>query len=97
MAMENNSTAHIVKYRTYFFVLLALVSFTLISVAITHFELGHLAIAGALILATFKASLVLWHFMHLKYEGVVLRLMIALVLFVFAVLMIITFLDYSFH
>lgn len=95
--MENNTTTHIVKYSTYFYVLLALVSFTLISVGITHFQLGNLAVAGALILATIKASLVLWHFMHIKYEGTVLRLMIALVLFVFVVLMVITFLDYSFQ
>jgi cytochrome c oxidase subunit 4 len=95
--MENHSQTHIVKYRTYFFVLLALVTLTLISVGITGLDLGNFAILGALVVATIKASLVLWHFMHLKYEGRILRMMIGLVLFVFVVLMVITFLDYDFQ
>ncbi len=95
--MNNNSQHHIVKYKTYFFVLLALLIFTSFSVAITRIDLGRLAIVSALLLASVKSSLVLWYFMHLKYENRVLRLMVALVLFVFVVVMIITFFDYSFQ
>jgi cytochrome c oxidase subunit 4 len=95
--MSNDTQTHIVKYKTYFYVLLALVTFTTISVLITEIQLGKLAIVGALILATLKSSLVLWHFMHLKYEGRILRVMVGLVLFIFVAIMIVTFLDYSFH
>lgn len=95
--MSNEAHPHIVKYKTYFFVLLALVTLTLISVAITGIELGNLAVLGALILATIKASLVLWHFMHLKYENRLFLLMIGMVLFVFIVVIVITFLDYGFQ
>lgn len=95
--MSNNSHSHIVKYKTYFFVLLALLLFTSLSVLITEIELGKLAMIGALILATLKSSLVLWYFMHLKYESKFLRTMVGLVLFIFVAVVIVTFLDYSFQ
>jgi cytochrome c oxidase subunit IV len=95
--MSNNPHTHIVKYKTYFFVLLALLTFTTISVLITEIQLGKLAIVGALILATLKSSLVLWYFMHLKYENKILRVMVGLVLFIFIAVVIVTFLDYSFQ
>lgn len=95
--MSNNSHTHIVKYKTYFLVLLALLTFTTISVLITEIELGKLAIFGALILATLKSSLVLWYFMHLKYESKILLIMVGLVLFIFIAVVIVTFFDYSFQ
>lgn len=94
--MSNESHTHIVKYRTYIFVLLALLVLTFLSVAITGIDLGRLAVMGALLLATIKSSLVLWHFMHLKYESPIIRLMVAGVLFVFLAVIIVTFLDYGF-
>lgn len=95
--MNNNPHPHIVKYKTYFFVLIALLVFTTISVLITEIELGKLAIVGALVLATLKSSLVLWYFMHLKYENKILRVMVGLVLFIFIAVVIVTFSDYSFQ
>ncbi len=95
--MNNNPHPHIIKYKTYFFVLLALLVFTTISVLITEIELGKLAIVGALVLATLKSSLVLWYFMHLKYESKILRIMVGLVLFIFIAVVIVTFSDYSFQ
>ena len=95
--MSNKSQAHITKYKTYFYVLLVLVLFTSISVAITGISLGRLAVVAALLLATAKSSLVLWHFMHLKYESKALRTMVGLVLFLFVAVMIVTFLDYNFQ
>ena len=65
--MSNESQPHIVKYKTYFFVLLALLFFTFLSVSITQIDVGGLAIVGALVLASLKSSLVLWFFMHLKF------------------------------
>jgi cytochrome c oxidase subunit 4 len=59
--------------------------------------LGKLAIIGALVLAALKSSLVLWHFMHLKYESRFLRTMVGLVLFIFIAVVIVTFFDYSFQ
>lgn len=95
--MSNNSPSHIVRYKTYFYVLLGLLTFTTLSVLITQIQLGKLAIVGALIFASLKASLVLWFFMHLKYENRILRTMVGLVLFIFVAVLIVTFFDYSFH
>lgn len=95
--MSKELKPHIVKYKTYFYVLLALLAFTMVSVAITEVNLGRMAVVGALLLASAKSSLVLWHFMHLKYESKALRIMVGLVLFLFVAVMIITFLDYSFQ
>jgi cytochrome c oxidase subunit 4 len=95
--MENNTQHHIVKYSTYFYVLLALLAFTTISVSVTHYSVGHFTVAVALILASAKSGLVLWHFMHLKYENKFFIIMIAMVLFIFIAVLIVTFLDYSFR
>ena len=94
--MSNEEHSHIVKYRTYFYVLLFLLLFTFTSVAITGIDLGRLAVFGALLLATFKSALVLWYFMHLKYESRTILMMIGLVLFVFISVLVVTFLDYGF-
>jgi cytochrome c oxidase subunit 4 len=77
-------------------VLIALLILTSISVAVTGIDMGRMAVFGALLLATLKSALVLWHFMHLKYESMVIRLMVVLVLFVFLAVLVITFLDYGF-
>lgn len=95
--MTNETNHHIVKYRTYAYVLIALLIFTFVSVAITGINLGRMAVIAALILASAKSSLVLWYFMHLKYESTPLRIMVGLVLFLFVAVMIITFLDYIFQ
>ena len=95
--MSNDQHTHIVKYKTYFYVLLALLVFTSSSVLITEIELGKLAIVGALIFAALKSSLVLWYFMHLKYENRILRMMVGLVLLIFIAVIIVTFFDYSFQ
>jgi len=95
--MSNETHQHIVKYRTYVIVLLTLLLLTGFSVFISEINLGRLAIAGALIVASVKSALVLWHFMHLKYENRLIILMVVLVLFVFFVVLVITFLDYRFQ
>ncbi len=95
--MSNTSKHHIVKYRTYFFVLLALLTFTFLSITITSFELGPLAVVGALLFASLKSFLVLTYFMHLKFDQRIYTVMVSLVVFVFIIVMIITFLDYSFE
>jgi cytochrome c oxidase subunit IV len=94
--MSNESQTHIVKYRTYFFVLLTLLVLTFTTVAVTRFNLGHFAIGAALIIAMTKSSLVLWHFMHLKYESRVIITMISFVLFLFLLIMMFLFFDYRF-
>ena len=93
--MEKNH--HIVSYKTYLVILVALLILTGISVAITRVELGPLSVTAALLLASAKSTLVLIYFMHLKFDSKIFAIMVGLVLFVFVVVIVITFLDYLFR
>ena len=94
--MENEKH-HIVPYSTYIIILLLLLLFTSLSIAITHIELGSYTVAGALIFAAIKSSLVLTYFMHLKFDKPYIRIMVGFVLAIFFAVIIITFLDYYFR
>ena len=95
MSNDPNTHSHIVKYSTYLFVLLGLITLTITSWAVTRVEVGHLAVTVALLIAGVKSSLVLWHFMHLKYEKKVIIAMVGMVLFLFVCVLLVTFIDYS--
>jgi cytochrome c oxidase subunit 4 len=88
---------HIVPYKTYVYILLALIALTFMSIGITHINLGSYSILGALIFATVKSVLVLTWFMHLKFDQPFLRYMVIFVLMVFLAVIFITFLDYFFR
>jgi cytochrome c oxidase subunit 4 len=88
---------HIVPYRVYLLVLIALVALTFGSIWITSIELGELTVAAALVFATIKSYLVLIYFMHLKYDKKYIRIMVGFVFTIFLVVIVITFLDYLFR
>jgi cytochrome c oxidase subunit 4 len=91
--MENNKP-HITSYRLLATILVILLVLTFFSVFITTIHLGPLTVAAALLVASVKVSLVLIYFMHLKYESLFLKLMVSGVFLVFALVIIITFIDY---
>ncbi|HEX7585297.1 MAG TPA: cytochrome C oxidase subunit IV family protein [Prolixibacteraceae bacterium] len=88
---------HIVPYKVYFFILLALITLTFGSIGIVHINLGGYSVLGALIFSTIKSILVLTWFMHLKFDQPFLRVMVGFVALLFTVLIFITFLDYYFR
>ncbi len=88
---------HIVPFRVYLYVLLALLVLTGISVAVTQIELGTLTVTIALLLATIKASLVLIYFMHLKFDNRFFAILVTGVIILIAIVIFITFLDYLFR
>jgi cytochrome c oxidase subunit 4 len=88
---------HIVPYKTYFYILIALIALTFMSIGITHINLGSYSVLGALVFATVKSILVLTWFMHLKFDQPFLRYMVIFVLLVFLAVIFITFLDYFFR
>jgi cytochrome c oxidase subunit 4 len=88
---------HVVPYRVYIFVLLALVVLTFSSIEITRIELGAYTVAGALIFACIKTYLVLTYFMHLKYDKKYIVAMVVFVFTLFLVVIVITFLDYLYR
>jgi len=85
---------HISSYFSHAVVLIILLTLTTISVSVTGWHLGALTVAVALIIASFKAGTVITYFMHLKFESLFLKLLITGVFVLYALVIIITFIDY---
>ena len=94
---NNEEKHHIVPYRTFLWVLLALLVFTFISIGVTSYNLGPLTVIVALLLATCKTALVLTYFMHLKFDVRMFGILIVAVLLLIGVVIFITFLDYLYR
>jgi len=77
--------------------LITLLVLTFITVSSVHLSLGGLAVAVVLLIACTKGTLVLTYFMHLKFDQPVFRIMLGLVIFLFATFIILTMVDYLFR
>ena len=93
----SEETTHIVPYKTQFFVLIALLVLTGITVAVTQFEFGALNTLVAMLIAGTKAVIVLVWYMHLKYEKKLLPMLVAGVVIIFLLVLFVTFFDYSYR
>ena len=60
---------HVTPAKTYFLVYASLLVLTILTVAVSRIDLGHLNMVVAMLVATVKASIVALYFMGLKYEG----------------------------
>ena len=87
---EQHETA---GFKTYIITWVALAILALASVAVSHYHMGELNIVIALVIATVKAGLILYIFMHLRYESWFFRLAFLLPILVFAFIIGFTFLD----
>jgi len=92
-----NHEDHITSYSLNLTVLLALLILTTTSVLAVKFHFGAFTVAVALIIASIKAGIVLTYFMHLKFENLLLRLMVGGVFLLFTIVVVITFIDYYFR
>jgi cytochrome c oxidase subunit 4 len=88
-----NEQHHIVSYRKLIGIWLALLALTALTVGITRMELGGYKVLGALAIACAKAGLVIAFFMHMKYEGNLLRWLLFLALVTLAIFIGLTFFD----
>jgi len=94
--MEHHEN-HVTSYLTHGRVLVALLTLTFITIAVTGIHLGALTVAGALLIACVKGYVVLTYFMHLKHESLLLKILVAMVFVLFAIIVLITFIDYAFR
>lgn len=85
---------HISSYSSHAIVLIALLTLTFISVFVAGFHFGALTVAVALTIASIKVATVIINFMHVKFENLFLKLAIAGVFVLYALVIIITFIDY---
>lgn len=94
--MKNNEN-HISSDSLNWTVLVILLILTTLTILAIKIHLGAYTVALALILASIKVSIVLTYFMHLKFENLLLRLMVGGVFLLFAIVIAITFIDYYFR
>jgi cytochrome c oxidase subunit IV len=81
----------------YIAVWLLLLALTAITITVASMHLGALSILTALTIASLKAGLVLWFFMHLKYEKRFFKLLLLLPFVTLAVVIGLTFFDVWFR
>lgn len=92
-----NNTTHTTEYRVLAKILLALMFLTFLTISITSYNLAAFSVTAALLIAGVKGFLVLTYFMHLKYESLLLRILVAMIFVLFAVIVLITFIDYAYR
>jgi len=88
---------HISSYASLIVVLVILLTLTTISVLVTGIHLGPVTVAVALVIASVKVAIVITQFMHLRFENLFLKLAVSGVFTLFALVILITFIDYFFR
>jgi len=89
----NEPPHHILSYGKLTAIWLLLLVLTGLTVGITRLELGGYKVVTALAIASIKAGLVIAVFMHMKYEGRLLRWLLFLALLTLAIYIGFTFFD----
>jgi len=88
---------HIVSTKTFVSVWVALLTLTAITVTVAKLDLGAFSTFTAIVIASIKAGLVLWFFMHLKYEKRFLKLLLLVPIVTLAVIIGMTFIDVGYR
>jgi cytochrome c oxidase subunit 4 len=94
---DHPTDQHLVPYGTYFLVWGALLILTALTVAAAGIHFGRLNVLAALLIASCKTGLVLYIFMHLKYDEPIYRNVLFIAAVCLAIFIGITFLDVSFR
>jgi cytochrome c oxidase subunit 4 len=89
------SEHHLVTPKTYGLIFGALMIGTALTVYVAQFSFGRWNILIAMTVACIKATLVVLFFMHAYYSSKLTKVVIGAGLFWFAILMLLTFADYS--
>jgi cytochrome c oxidase subunit 4 len=84
---------HIVPYRTFILVWVALLILTGVTVTVAQYHFGALNVWIALGIATLKSSLVIAVFMHMQYETPLFKLALLAALAILAIFIGLTFFD----
>ncbi len=92
--MKNDKQPHISSYTQHAIVLIVLLILTFTTVAVTEISFGTFSVGVALIIASVKGYTVLSYFMHLKYENLFLKLIVAGIFLVYVLVIVLTFIDY---
>jgi cytochrome c oxidase subunit 4 len=88
-----NEQHHVISYRKLAGVWLALLALTALTVWVAHLNLAVGHVWGSLAIACLKSGLVIAFFMHMKYEGRLLRWLLFMTLVILAIFIGLTFFD----
>jgi cytochrome c oxidase subunit IV len=94
-AHESHGAGHVSPISLYVTIFLALMVLTALTVGAAFINLGRFNFPVAMIIAVFKASLVVWYFMHVKYQSRLTKLTVASGLFFLAILLGLMLVDYG--
>jgi cytochrome c oxidase subunit IV len=92
---EERVSEHIVSPRVYLVIFFTLMAGTAITVWAAFQNFGAFNIVIALVIATFKASLVVLYFMHARYSPKRTQLVIVCSIFWLAIMLVLTLSDYT--
>ena len=88
-------SGHVSPISLYITIFLALMVLTGVTVGAAFVNLGSFNFPVAMVIAVFKASLVVWYFMHVKYQSNLTKLTVSTGLFFLAILLGMMLLDYG--
>ena len=88
-------SGHVSSIGLYVTIFAALMILTAVTVAAAFVDLGAFNFAVAIAIACFKASLVVWFFMHMKWQSSLTKLTLATGLFFLAILLGESLIDYE--
>lgn len=91
--MKEKQEQHIVGTKTFVFVWAALLILTAATIGAAELRMGEWSMLANLLIASAKASLVLWFFMHLKYEQRLFKLLLFVPLITISIIIGLTFFD----
>lgn len=98
--MDNNHSKHeehVIPYGMYILVWLGLLALTSVTVTIAGIDLGTYTLLVALTIAAVKSALVINIFMHIKFDEPVFKVFLLISGLTLVIILVLTFLDYSFR
>lgn len=85
------------SYRFLTLIWVGLMILTLVTVAVSKVDLGYMNVVVAMGVASVKASLVIFFFMHLKYENWIIKGMVLTAFIILAIAIGLTFVDVGYR
>ena len=95
--VDNENVQHVTSYKTLAIVLSILLVLTMVTVGVSYIDLGFFNVPVALLIASTKVTFVLLFFMHLRYEGLVIKISFVSTVLFLAIMIGFTFWDVAFR
>jgi cytochrome c oxidase subunit 4 len=95
--VSEHESEHVLSYQFLGLILGGLIFLTAVTVGVSYIDWGFLNVPIALFVASSKATLVLLFFMHIKFEGLVIKVSFISTMLFLAIMISFTFWDVAFR